>query len=59
MFNYVKRKVLAYYTAGKAGWIASQCKTGCVIDDENEEIRACPVHESEIARLERINEENN
>lgn len=54
----LKSKVLAYFTAAKAGWIAAGCKTGCVIDDEKEEIRACIFHEAEISRLEKVNMEN-
>lgn len=50
------RKAKALFAAMKAGWIASKCQTGCVIDDEKEEIRACFLHETEIARLGKINE---
>lgn len=46
-------------TAAQAGWIASRCKTGCVIDDEKEEIRACIFHEKRIAELERKNKGSN
>lgn len=53
------KKIRAYMSAAKAGWIASNCKTGCVIDNEKEEIRACFLHEAEIARLAKINEDNN
>jgi len=53
----LNKKIVAYYTAAKAGWIAHRC-TECVVDDENEEIRACWLHEAEIARLEKINAEN-
>lgn len=46
-----------YFTAFKAGWIASRCPD-CIIDDANEQIIACDTHETEIARLAKINEEN-
>lgn len=52
----IHNKIVAVYTAAKAGWIASSCKTGCVIDNENEEIRPCLLHAQEIAALAQRNE---
>lgn len=51
----LRNKIMAFYTAFKAGWIASRCKTGCVIDDETETIQSCIFHRSEITKLEAEN----
>lgn len=56
--NKLTRKWRAYSSAFKAGLIANKCPI-CVVDNEAEEIRACILHEAEIARLAKINEENN
>jgi hypothetical protein len=52
-------KIRAITSAMHAGWIAARCSTGCIVDDVNEEIVPCPVHAEKIARLAKINEENN
>lgn len=45
-----------WMTAAKAGWIASRCKYGCVIDDEEECIIPCWIHRRVIGELLRQNE---
>lgn len=50
----------AYASALKAGWIAGKCiRQGgsCMIDDEAEEIRPCPIHAEKIANLAIVNKE--
>ena len=54
--KFLKRKFIGIYTAAKAGWIASRCPL-CIIDDEEEEIRACYKHQKEIGELQKKNEE--
>lgn len=54
----ILKKIKAVKTAIQAGWIVSRCRTGCILDDENEQIIPCPVHEMRIAELSKINEGN-
>lgn len=54
----LRHKVKSISTAFYAGWIASSCPD-CVIDNEIEEIRACPAHEAKIAHLAALNEAAN
>lgn len=51
------KQVKAFKATFKAGLIAHNCEA-CVVDDENEEIRACLYHSAEIARLSKISLEN-
>lgn len=56
--NHLKRRFVAVTSAMRAGWIASNCERqgdGCIIDDDTESIWTCPIHESEITRLGKIN----
>lgn len=58
MFDKIVGRLRATVAASRAGWIASSCKTGCVVDNETEEIRACFIHNAEIARLSKISLDN-
>lgn len=44
-------KLGAIISAAEAGWIASGCKTGCVIDDDEQEIIPCEKHATRIHDL--------
>ena len=60
MKKFVVRKVKqvkAIKATFKAGMIAHNCEA-CVVDDENEEIRACLYHNAEIGRLSKISLDN-
>lgn len=48
--------IKAFVSAARAGYIAQNCTHGCVIDDENEEIRPCFLHAREIGELYKQNE---
>lgn len=48
-------RIRAYISAFRAGMIASNCKTGCIINDEEESIMPCFIHKAKIAELFEIN----
>jgi hypothetical protein len=53
----ITKLVRRWMSAAKAGWIASNCPL-CIIDDDEEAIIPCHVHEDAIAELAKINEAN-
>lgn len=55
MWTKIKAIIASYITAGKAGQIVGNCKTGCELDNENEVVLSCIFHRSEISRLEAMN----
>jgi hypothetical protein len=60
MYNRIKNYIIAYITAAQAGWIAGGCIRhggACVIDDENEVVIGCIIHEAKIDELARHNTE--
>lgn len=51
MFSKLKATVEGIRTAMAAGRIVANCKTGCYLDDENEEVKACFLHNKEVEAL--------
>ncbi len=55
--NWLNKKYQMIKTAMQAGAIVGKCTTGCYLDDDAQEVKACIFHAGEIARLAKLNEE--